>query len=148
MSTEIARESARRADGKFGEQVRAEADISLDEDPFPRTSDGSIDVAAAVRSGIIEGFSTTKWDEPKTVSFHGHWEGNLIVVESIYDGDVADNRPETGYWSEGLWASSATGSSDAEIAAMMLDEYEESDSIRVATDDDDMTPTDDDEDEG
>lgn len=111
-------------------------------DPLPRNADGSIDVAGAIELGLVDDeFDTRPYDEPKTVSFHGHWEGDTIVVEAIYDGEVTDDRADTGYWDEGLWASFATGSSDAEIAAAMLDEHhDECARIRVAVTDDEMTP--------
>lgn len=107
---------------------------------FPRNADDSIDAAEAIKQGYVSGFLLNRSEEPYTRTLVGHWDGNTIVVEYMYDGDVQDDRPETGYWSEGLWASSATGHSDAEIAAGMLDEYEESHRIRVAQGEDDETP--------
>lgn len=114
---------------------------------FPRTADDSIDVAAAIEQGYVTGFETIPFNEPKTMTLVGHWDGNTIVVEDVYDGDVDDEREETGYWDQGLWASSATGTSEAKIAAGMLDEYEQSHDIRFAVGEDDRTPDEDDEDE-
>ena len=107
---------------------------------FPRNAVDSIDVAAAIEQGYVTGFETIPFPEPRTLTLVGHWDGNTIVVEDVYDGAVEDDREETGYWSEGLWASSATGRSEAEVAAGMLDEYEQSHNIRFAVGEDDRTP--------
>jgi hypothetical protein len=110
---------------------------------FPRNADDSINVPAANEQGYVTGFDTSRFDEPKTMTLVGHWDGNTIVVEDIYDGDVDDDREETGYWDQGLWCSAGTGRSEAEVAASMLDEYEQSHSIRMAVGEDDRTPDED-----
>lgn len=77
----------------------------------------------------------------------GTGKGNCLVIETTYYGEVLDTREETYYWPEGLWASAGTGASAADIAATMLDEYEQCHSIRVARDDEDYTPNGSDDDE-
>lgn len=60
-----------------------------------------------------------------TWTFVGHWEGDRIVVEYVLPGDVQDEREDTGYWPEGLWASSASGDTVEEAQNAAIAEYED-----------------------
>src|SRR5690606_19015110 len=92
----------------------------------PRRPDGTVDTQAAIAAGLVRDFYPTAWEgEERTVTLIGHWEGSTIVVEDVVDGEVEDDRPETGYWAEGLWAAAGTGLSVEDIAASMLVEYEQ-----------------------
>lgn len=108
---------------------------------IPHTPDDEIDVAACVQRGLITGFSTDTWPAPQTHTLVGHWEGNTIVVEYTLPGEQQDDRPETGYWSEGLWASHGTGLSMTEIALHALVDYDQCHDIRAAFSEDDYTPS-------
>lgn len=94
-------------------------------------------------------FDATQWDVPQVVSFHGHWDGDTIVVEQYFFGKVLDTRPETGYWDCGLWAGVVEAVSLADAAAKSVNEYDEASSIRWADefDEDDWTPEDEGEDD-
>lgn len=59
-----------------------------------------------------------------TWTFAGHWENDRIVVEHIVPGEVEDDREDTGYWEQGLFAASASGTSQADAFDKVLDEYE------------------------
>lgn len=61
----------------------------------------------------------------QTWTFMGHWEGNRIVVEYAVPGQVADERVDTGYWPEGLWAADASGATIEEAQANAIAEYED-----------------------
>lgn len=76
-----------------------------------------------------------------TWTFIGHWEGNTLVVESVLPGDQQDTREDTGYWSEGLWAGHGTGPTREAAMDTQVEEYDEADEWRWAVDDDDYTPS-------
>lgn len=59
-----------------------------------------------------------------TWTFVGHWEDDRIVVEYVVPGDVADPREDTGFWEQGLFASSGTGATEEEALAEVRAEYE------------------------
>lgn len=54
----------------------------------------------------------------------GHWENDRIVVEYAVPGEVEDEREDTGYWDEGLWAASGSGETLEEAQATAVAEYE------------------------
>jgi hypothetical protein len=62
---------------------------------------------------------------PYTWTFFGHWEGGKLVIEYTEDGEVSDDRDDTGYWPEGLWAASAQGATIEEAEANARAEYEQ-----------------------
>lgn len=133
--------------GSFSPTELPESGKSLTDDgieytPAPYTADGSIDVDALVEQGIVHRFSTTPFpDGPRTMSFHGHWDNDEIVVESTFIGEVSDDRDDEGYWEQGLWAETATGVSEADIAAKIWAGSDVStDGIRMAFGEDDYTP--------
>lgn len=59
-----------------------------------------------------------------TWTFVGHWEDDRIVVEYVLPGDVQDPRIDSGYWAQGLWAASGTGSDMTTTQAAVIAEYE------------------------
>ena len=59
-----------------------------------------------------------------TWTFMGHWENDRIVVEYAVPGEVEDEREDTGYWDEGLWAASGSGETLEEAQATAVAEYE------------------------
>lgn len=65
-----------------------------------------------------------KWPADKTWTFVGHWENDRIVVEYIRPGEVVDDRDDTGFWEQGLWAASGTGATVEEAEANVIAEYE------------------------
>lgn len=62
--------------------------------------------------------------EQHTWTFVGHWDEGTIVVEYVIDGEVPDERIDTGYWPQGLWAASGTGCDLEETQARVIAEYE------------------------
>jgi hypothetical protein len=60
----------------------------------------------------------------QTWTFVGHWEDSRIVVEYVLPGDVEDERIDTGYWDEGLWAASGSGETMESAQAATVAEYE------------------------
>ncbi|MFS0885302.1 hypothetical protein [Aeromicrobium sp. 179-A 4D2 NHS] len=126
------------------ESNKSIADTSEDPRGLPRTPDGRVDARKAIALGLVSNeFSATPFpDGPRTVSFYGHWDNSEIVVEGIRDGEVMDEREDRGHWDEGMFAHWVTGTSDADVAAQMVDEFEDCQHIRLA-DEDEMTPTDD-----
>lgn len=68
----------------------------------------------------------TSTTEPvkQTWTFVGHWEEDRIVVEYVLPGEVEDLREDTGYWEQGLWAASGTGTTVEETQARVVGEYE------------------------
>lgn len=63
----------------------------------------------------------------KTWTFVGHWDNDRIVVEHTLEGEHDDERVDTGYWEQGLFASSHSGATIAEAEATMRAEYETDD---------------------
>jgi hypothetical protein len=61
---------------------------------------------------------------PRTWTFFGHWENDRVVVEWYEDGEVDDDREDTGEWDQGLWAASAQGASVEEAQTAAIAEYE------------------------
>jgi hypothetical protein len=61
----------------------------------------------------------------QTWTFVGHWEDDRIVVEYVLPGQVEDDRIDTGYWEQGLWAASGTGTDMAVTQAAVIAEYED-----------------------
>lgn len=59
-----------------------------------------------------------------TWTFVGHWEDDRIVVEYVVPGEVMDPREDTGFWEQGLFASSASGATQEEALAKVRAEYE------------------------
>jgi hypothetical protein len=59
-----------------------------------------------------------------TWTFFGHWDNDRIVVEYVVDGEVNDQRRDSGYWEEGLWCDSATADTEDEALAQLRDQYE------------------------
>lgn len=62
--------------------------------------------------------------EEQTWTFVGHWENDRIVVEYVLPGEVPDDRIDTGYWEQGLWAASGTGTDMEATQAAVIAEYE------------------------
>ncbi len=60
-----------------------------------------------------------------TWTFVGHWENGRIVVEYVLPGDVQDQREDTGYWEEGLFAAAGTGPTQRAALRAVRDEYED-----------------------
>lgn len=58
-------------------------------------------------------------------TFFGHWDNDEIVVEYIQDGRVYDPREDTGFWEQGLFASSAAGATRDEALTKVRHEYED-----------------------
>lgn len=63
-------------------------------------------------------------DELQTWTFVGHWENGSIVVEYVLNGEHLDEREDTGYWEEGLFAQSSSGRTQDEALAEIRAEYE------------------------
>lgn len=86
---------------------------------------------ALARRGLVPNDGLFDPDEERqtteTWTFFGHWEGSRIVVESHVPGDVQDERVDTGYWEEGLWAAAGSGATVQEAQAAAVAEYEEGD---------------------
>jgi hypothetical protein len=61
----------------------------------------------------------------QTWTFVGHWENDRIVVEYAIPGNVEDERIDTGYWEQGLWAAPASGATIEEAQAAAIAEYED-----------------------
>jgi hypothetical protein len=59
-----------------------------------------------------------------TWTFMGHWEGDRITVTDIKEGEVDDDRKDTGRHEQGLWAASASGPSVEVAAHIAAAEYE------------------------
>lgn len=62
--------------------------------------------------------------DQQTWTFVGHWENDRIEVEYVLPGDVEDERIDVGYWEQGLWASSGSGTDMKETQARVIAEYE------------------------
>jgi hypothetical protein len=60
----------------------------------------------------------------QTWTFVGHWDEDRIVVEYVLPGEQEDQRIDTGFWEQGLWASSGTGATMEEAQASAVAEYE------------------------
>lgn len=63
-------------------------------------------------------------DAISTWTFFGHWENDSIAVEHYVPGVVADQRIDTGYWEQGLWAAAGSGATAEEAQAAAIAEYE------------------------
>lgn len=59
----------------------------------------------------------------RTWTFFGHWDNDVIHVEYFVPGEVADERVDTGYWEQGLWAAPGTGLTLEAAQAAVLAEY-------------------------
>jgi hypothetical protein len=60
----------------------------------------------------------------QTWTFCGHWENDQIVIDYVLPGNVEDERVDTGRYEQGLWASSASGTTVAEAQEAAIAEYE------------------------
>lgn len=61
----------------------------------------------------------------QTWTFCGHWENDRIVIDYVLDGDVQDDRIDTGEYEQGLWAAAASGLTEGAAEAAVIAEYEE-----------------------
>jgi hypothetical protein len=61
--------------------------------------------------------------ELQTWTFCGHWDNDIIEIDYVLPGEVDDERIDTGYWEQGLWAASASGATMAEAQAAAIAEY-------------------------
>lgn len=75
--------------------------------------------------GAAEFFDLDKSEGVPYWTFYGHWENDRIVVESHEEGEHEDNREDTGYWEQGLWAAGAQAPTVEMAQAMALTEYEQ-----------------------
>ena len=62
--------------------------------------------------------------EEQTWTFVGHWDNDRIIVEYVLPGEVVDVREDTGFWEQGLWAASGTGTDQDATMADVIAEYE------------------------
>ena len=60
----------------------------------------------------------------QTWTFVGHWEDDRIVVEYVLPGEQQDDRIDSGYWEQGLWAAAGCGATLEEAQAAVVAEYE------------------------
>lgn len=67
----------------------------------------------------------------QTWTFMGHWDNDHIEVEYAVEGVVQDQRIDTGYWPQGLWAAAASGATIEEAQANAIAEYEDDEDLDV-----------------
>jgi hypothetical protein len=63
-------------------------------------------------------------EQMRTWTFYGHWDNDGIVVEYTRPGEHQDDRVDTGFWEQGLFAASASGRTKEEALGKLRAEYE------------------------
>lgn len=86
--------------------------------------DETIIKALAATGALIDNAGSLATKPPTTWTFFGHWQGDQLVVEYSYPGEVQDEREDNGEYPEGLWAAAASGATEAEAQANAVGEYE------------------------